>query len=454
MNHVNAIIDFFANRNILILGYGREGQSSYKLIRKYLPYQHLTIADKKQIDFIDTNTTIICGENYLDSLNSFDIILKSPGISLKNLSYSINLEKLTSQSEIYLKYYAQQTIGVTGTKGKSTTTSLIFHILKNCRPNVLLGGNIGIPLFDLIENIEDDTIVVSEFSAHQLQYVKNAPHIAILLNLYQEHLDHFINFDHYIQSKWNIHKFQNENDLFIYNQDDYTIFQSTDLHTIENHFYPFSRVDELSNGAYVENEFIFSKKNDFIFGIYNTNDFKNIPGKHNFYNIMAAIIACENCNLEPSDIAKQISTFQGLEHRIEYCGYYNDIHFFNDSISTIPEATISALEALYNVDTLILGGFDRGIEYHSLYQYLNHHSVSTIIFTGPAGKRMNEEWTKINTIKQKVFIVNRFDQVIDICFNETPIGGKCLLSPAAASYDEFKNFEERGTYFKNIISKK
>jgi UDP-N-acetylmuramoyl-L-alanine---L-glutamate ligase len=454
MNPVSAIIDFFANRNILILGYGREGQSSYKLIRKFLPYQLLTIADKKQIDFIDSNVTLITGENYLDSLNSFDIILKSPGITLKNLTFSLDYSKITSQTDIFLQYFAGQTIGVTGTKGKSTTTSLIHHILTNVRPNVLLGGNIGIPLFDLIETIDEETLIVSELSAHQLEFIDNAPHISVLLNLYQEHLDHFINFEHYIQSKWNIHRFQNENDFFIYNHDDSTISLSADLHTVTNKFLPFSRFETLLNGAYIENENIISVQNGVCKNKYNTNQFKNLPGKHNFYNIMAAILVCEQCGIDPKEIDKHIRTFQGLEHRIEYIGFFHEIHFFNDSISTIPEATISALEALYNVDTLILGGFDRGIDYHSLYQYLNHHSVSTIIFTGPAGKRMYEEWSEMSTIKQKVCIVKNFDQVFDYCYQNTPMGGKCLLSPAAASYDEFKNFQERGTYFKNKIMNK
>ncbi|HNX21352.1 MAG TPA: UDP-N-acetylmuramoyl-L-alanine--D-glutamate ligase [Bacteroidales bacterium] len=451
MNHISAIIDFFANKNILILGFGREGQSTYKFLRKYLPYQHLTIADKKDVNFLETNVTLITGEDYLDSINDFDIVIKTPGISLNKIKTTFDIDKISSQTEIFLKHFKYQTIGITGTKGKSTTSSLIYHILKNNRPNVLLGGNIGIPLFDLIENIDNETIVVTELSAHQLEYVHHAPHISILLNLFQEHLDHFNNFENYVNAKWKIHTLQNKKDIFIYNEDDYLISQSPSLHSITTHNFPFSRVDAIENGAFVEGDFIMSKKNGNLSSVYSISSFQNIPGKHNFYNIMASILACEALNVDPNEITKHISTFQGLEHRIEYVGHYHDIFFYNDSISTIPEATISALEALYNVDTLILGGFDRGIEYRSLYQYLNHHSVSHIIFTGPAGKRMFQEWSEMTPIKQNTYITENFDQVIALCIEKTPQGGKCLLSPAAASYNEFKNFEERGNYFKNKI---
>lgn len=451
MNHISAIIDFFANKNILILGFGREGQSSYKFLRKHLPYQHLTIADKKDISFVETNVTIITGDDYLESINDFDMVIKTPGISLNRIEIAFDSKKITSQTDIFLEHYRNQTIGITGTKGKSTTTSLIYHILKNNRPNILLGGNIGIPLFDLIENIDNETIIVTELSAHQLEFVHHAPHISILLNLFQEHLDHFKSFEDYMNAKWNIHTLQDQNDIFIYNVDDYLIAQSSNLNVISSQNLPFSRVDSLENGAYVEGDFIMTKNNGNLSSVYSISTFQNIPGKHNFYNIMASILACEALHLDSNEITKNISTFQGLEHRIEYVGHYHEIFFYNDSISTIPEATISALEALYNVDTLILGGFDRGIEYRSLYQYLNHHSVSHIIFTGPAGKRMIQEWSEMNTIKQETYITENFDQVIALCIEKTPKGGKCLLSPAAASYNEFKNFEERGNYFKNKI---
>lgn len=454
MDKISTIINFFADKDILILGFGREGQSSYKFLRKYLPLQHFTIADKKFIEFVEPNVTLKLGQDYMLNLNDYDLIIKSPGIKLNQKEYPIEPKKITSQTAVFLKHFNKQTIGITGTKGKSTTTSLIYHILQNSRSNVLLGGNIGIPLFDLIDSIDSETIVVSEFSAHQLEYLHDSPHMSILLNLFQEHLDHFGSFEPYVNAKWNIHHFQNQNDIFIYNLDDSSIAQSKNLEHSITQNYSFSRIDKPKNGAVAGNDYITTYKDDLINFSYPISSFQNIPGKHNFYNIMAAIIACEILQVNASDITKYITTFQGLEHRIEYVGFYHGIHFYNDSISTIPQATISALEALINVNTLILGGFDRGIDYTSLYQYLNHHVVSNIIFTGPAGKRMLSEWSELSEIKQNVFVASCFDEVIDYCINKTPFKGNCLLSPAASSYDEFKNFEERGNYYKNKIKEK
>lgn len=451
MNRIGNIIDFFANKKILILGFGREGKSTHKFLRKYLPLQHLTIADKKFIEFVDPNVTLKLGNDYMENLNDFDIIVKSPGILLNPKEYPFNPSKITSQTALFLQYFKKQTIGITGTKGKSTTTSLIYHILQNTRTNILLGGNIGIPLFDLIDSIDNETIIVSEFSAHQLEYLHDSPHISIFLNLYQEHLDYFKNDESYGNAKWNIHHFQTKDDVFIYNLDDTSISLVTKNMDRLLHEYQFSRFETPINGAIANNDQIITYKDGLIFNVYPISAFQNIPGKHNFYNIMAAIITCELLQIDPPEIIKHISTYQGLEHRIEYVGYYHGIYFYNDSISTIPQATISALEALVNVDTLILGGFDRGIDYTSLYQYLNHHSVSNIIFTGPAGKRMLLEWTSKSEIKQNLFLASNFDEVIDFCIQKTRYNGKCLLSPAASSYDEFKNFEERGSYFKNKI---
>ncbi|HPE40844.1 MAG TPA: UDP-N-acetylmuramoyl-L-alanine--D-glutamate ligase [Bacteroidales bacterium] len=451
MNQIGQIIDFFSNKKILILGFGREGKSTYKFLRKYLPLQHLTIADKNFIEFVDPNVTLKLGNDYMEHLNKYDLIVKSPGIEMNPKEFPFDPHRITSQTALFLKHFKKQTIGITGTKGKSTTASLIFHILQNTRTNTLLGGNIGIPLFDLIDHIDHETIIVSEFSAHQLEYLQDSPHITIFLNLYQEHLDYFKSFESYGKAKWNICKFQSKEDLFIYNMDDESILSEKYFKNHSSLNYQFSRFEIPENGAIADNDNIVTYKDHLLKNVYPITAFQNIPGKHNFYNIMAAIITCELLQIDTPEIIKHISTFQGLEHRIEYVGYYHGINFYNDSISTIPQATISALEALVNVDTLILGGFDRGIDYTSLYQYLNHHSVSNIIFTGPAGKRMLLEWTSKSEIKQNVYTASHFDEVIEYCIQKTRYNGKCLLSPAASSYDEFKNFEERGSYFKNKI---
>ena len=452
MNHIPDIVQHIKNKSVLIVGFGREGNSTYNFIRKHLPEKHITIADKNEISIIDPYLTIISGVDYLKHLNQYDLIFKTPGVSFKNLTNSIDCSKITSQTDLFLQWYGNQTIGVTGTKGKSTTSSLIFHILKEANRDVVFGGNIGIPLFDLIPSINPDTIIVSELSAHQLEFIHKSPHISVLLNLYQEHLDHFNSIENYFNAKWNINKFQNQGDLFIFNDDDLTIkhYQNCNINTT---YLGFSQTKIIDNGAYIDQNQIIIKSNNNIKFRIPIQNLSHLPGNHNLNNIMAAILACNGFGLSLLEIEKHIQSFSGLEHRIEFVGIFDDVYYYNDSISTIPEATISALKALENVKTLILGGFDRGIDYSILYEYLEKNPVENIAFTGPAGERMMVEWKNHKKSIKNLLFTNNYNQILEFCRFQTPKNGKCLLSPAAASYDQFKNFEERGTFFKNQIKK-
>ena len=410
------IIESLKNKKIAILGYGREGKSSFHFIRKYLPEIDLAVHDKNVVDINDIHTTTVTGENYLQNLNDYDVILKTPGISLANLNYYIEPEKMSSQTALFLQYYGNQTIGITGTKGKSTTSSLIYHILKENGKETVLAGNIGVPFFDIIENIDKETLIVAELSAHQLEFVQYAPHIAVLLNLYQEHLDHFNSFASYMQAKLNITQYQNETDILVYNQDDEWITKQLTQHHFIRNDYPFSgRI-----------------KND------------------------AAITTCRLLGISDKDMATAIASFIPLEHRQELVAEKHGIRFYNDSIATVPEATIYALETLKQVDTLILGGFDRGIDYDILYDYLDKNPVNNIVFMGPAGERMKTEWERKNVAHCRGVACNALTEddmqtIIRYAIMHTQKGKICLLSPAAASYNQYTNFEERGKMFKQCV---
>ena len=219
---LDKIIKDFQYKKILILGFGKEGKSTYSFLRKYLKDINITIKDQNHgikndpILENDNNVEVITGNNYLNDLEQYDIIMKSPGITFKNMDTSNFKDKIYSQLEILLKYYKNNIIGITGTKGKSTTSSLIYDILKNNNKKTLLLGNIGIPIFDYIDTIENDTILVVEMSSHQLEFVHSSPHIAIITNLYQDHLDHTNGLDDYYNCKMNITRFQDKNDALIY----------------------------------------------------------------------------------------------------------------------------------------------------------------------------------------------------------------------------------------------
>ncbi|MBP0977616.1 MAG: UDP-N-acetylmuramoyl-L-alanine--D-glutamate ligase, partial [Oscillospiraceae bacterium] len=216
---LNLLKQYTEGKNVLILGFGREGKSTYKRLCEAGGFASVTIADQNQIkDELPDAVKIISGEQYQDTLNDYDIVFKSPGVVLKNdlASYTC---KITSQTEIFLEKYASKVIGITGTKGKSTTTTLIHHILSENGVDAVLTGNIGIPCFDVIDNIKDDTKVVFELSCHQLENIRFSPSVAVFLNLFEEHLDHYGSFEKYAEAKQNIYKHQKAGDRLFCNAD-------------------------------------------------------------------------------------------------------------------------------------------------------------------------------------------------------------------------------------------
>lgn len=456
-NKINKILEILEGKKIIIVGFGREGVSTYQFIRKHFPKMPLTIADKSaniNTDNLqeDKHLKIISGEKYDQDLNKYDIILKSPGVNLNNINYFIPREKFLSQAELFIMAFGDQIIGVTGTKGKSTTSSLIFHIISNTTHNAILVGNIGIPFFDLIDKINDETTIVAELSAHQLEYTEYSPHVAILLNIYQEHLDHFNTFNRYQLAKLNITAYQNEQDIFIYNYDDNYIPNLIESNKLTRRFIPFSSKETLKDGAFcIKNEVVLSKNNAQYCHI-PIGERQNIPGIHNNNNIMAAILACKTQNISDEDIIQHLNTFKGLPHRLEYVGTYKEISFYNDSISTIPEATVAALKTIKRVDTLILGGFDRGIDYSLIINYLISNPIPNIAFVGKVGERVVEEWKATGQpLPANYILENDYSKIVAFAYAHTAAGNSCLLSPAAASYDQFKDFTVRGNKYKELV---
>lgn len=456
-----AMIDlkYLNNKKISILGFGREGKSTYRLLRSVYPTIPLTILDENEniksdsLILDDKNLDILSYKGCMMSVDDFDYAIKSPGIPSHSLPVELNRVKITSQADIFLKNFGWQTIGVTGTKGKSTTSSLIYHIIKNSGRPVLLVGNIGVPPFDCVQDITDQTIVVMEMSSHQLEYVENSPHIAILLNIFQEHLDHYYSYHDYQAAKFNIGKFQTPNDFFLYNIDNETIniFLTNQTSNCSGTAISFTIENNKEATLFRNNNTVVLKLIEDTLILYDFSSGQQLLGEHNHYNIMVSVAACKLMGIGLNDIQSGVGSFKGLDHRIELVGIFNGIIWYNDSIATIPEATIEAVKALKSVDTLILGGFDRGIDYSLLYPFIKSSHITNIILIGDAGKRiLNESGTFVGANKQ-VYSAANYSEVIDIASKVTQKGKICLLSPAAASYDMFKNFEERGDFFKKKV---
>ena len=444
---INDLLDYFKGKKILILGFGREGISTYKLIRKYLPLQRVYIADKKEnfqesYDFSgDTNVTFISGEDYLNNLNDYDIIMKSPGISLANIDTTKFINKIKSQLELLLEFFDNTTIGVTGTKGKSTTSSLIYKILEEQDQKCIFLGNIGVPVFDYIDQIDKDEIVVLEMSSHQLEYMKMSPKIAILLNIYPEHLDHYKTYAHYASSKFNIFRYQKEGDVCLYNADNEMIQRlKTKSSKADTYRVSLNGIDGAD--LYLKGDTIYYQGKP----IYDKNDQRKLPGDYNLNNIMFALGVSEILGLDLDQTRKTINSFEPLSHRLELVGEYNDIKYYDNSIGTIPQATMEAVKALGDVDTLIIGGMDRGIDYTDFIQFLNKSNISHIICMPATGHNIAKE-----LIPGKSYIVSDLDEAVKIAKMVTRKGKSCLLSPTAASYGFFRNFEEKGDLFKKLV---
>ena len=444
---INDLIEYFKNKKVLILGFGREGKSTYKLIRKYLKDQKIYIADQKEdlkeiskIIEKDNNVEVICGEKYLEDLNDYDIIMKSPGISFAKIDIKKYENKIKSQLELLLEFFNVFTIGITGTKGKSTTSSLIYNVLKDQNANCMLLGNIGIPAFDYIDKLEENMMVVLEMSSHQLEYMKLSPNIAILLNIYEEHLDHYKSFEEYAKAKCNIFKYQTNSDYFLYNADNETINKL--VKNVKAKKYKVSFKEKQDSNIYLkENKVYLNNK-----CIYDKNEPRNLMGDYNLDNIMFVLGVSEILNLSLDKTIKTISEFKTLEHRLELVGKFDDVIYYDNSIGTVPMATIEAVEALKEVNTLIIGGMDRGIDYTDFIKYLNNSSIENIICMPKTGhdiaKKLNQE---------KVYIVNTLEEAVETAKNVTEKNKICLLSPTAASYGFFKNFEEKGNLYKKLV---
>jgi UDP-N-acetylmuramoylalanine--D-glutamate ligase len=437
------------SRSILILGFGTEGQATFQYLRRHFPSKPLAIADQRVITEFpealirriqeDPAITTNFGPRYLDSADAYnyEIIIKTPGIPA-SLAAIARARKagciLTSHSEIFLSNYPREkVIGITGTKGKSTTTALIHHILKSAGIPAELVGNIGQPPLPLIDDVKKDTCFVHEFSSHQLAEIDISPHIAVLLNIVPEHLDYYATFAEYVAAKENITKFQTGGDFLVYAADH--PIPSAIAGRTKAALRPFHASDDI--GQIVDAAEI------------------PLPGRFNLENVRAAISVATLCGVEPSAMREAIRTFTPLPHRLEPVGTYRGITFYDDSIATVPDATLAAIDALgTNVETLILGGHERNLDYTDFAQRLPA-SVRTVIFFPPTGVRIWQaiEGQSRNPALPEPFFVREMERAVEIAYRKTQPGKICLLSPASPSFGTFKDYRERGDLFKAFVRK-
>ena len=433
---MSQIIEYIKDKKILILGYGREGISTYNYIRKHLPEKKITVADKNYIKIDDANTEMICGDNYISCLGDFEIVFKSPGIAfLDDVTYPDTTE-ITCQTDMFLRFAKPTVVGITGSKGKTTTSTLIYEMLKSGGKNTCLIGNIGVPVFEKADESED-LIAVIEMSSHQLEFTTASPEVAVLVNIYEEHLDHYkTGFDGYANSKLNITRFQTEKDYFVYNDEQ-------DVgHNLS--------VEAAINGTPVKVGFSKAEKDPFVNELWQSTE--HLKGEHNRQDIAYAVEVARIFSVDDDSIRNAIKNFNGIEHRMEFVGKFRGVSYYNDSIATIPTAVMGAVKALKNVETLIFGGLDRGIDYKDFIKFLSDSDIKNLIGLPETGHDILDDVKLHNTSVTAVYAENMEDAVkkaIELTKEE----GVCLFSPAAASYNYYKNFEEKGRHFKELVVK-
>ena len=433
---MSQIIEYIKDKKILILGYGREGISTYNYIRKHLPTKKLSIADKNYLKIDDSNVELICGDNYLSCLGDFDLVFKSPGIAfLDNVKYPATTE-ITCQTDMFLRFAKPTVVGITGSKGKTTTSTLIYEMLKAGGKNTCLIGNIGVPVFEKADEGED-LIAVIEMSSHQLEFTTASPEVAVLVNIYEEHLDHYkTGFDGYANSKLNITRFQNKESYFVYN-DEQDVGHGLNI-------------EAAINGTPVKVGFSKAQNDEFVNELWKSTE--HLKGEHNRQDIAYALAVARIFQVDDDSVRNAIKNFNGIEHRMEFVGKFKNVSYYNDSIATIPTAVMGAVKALGNVETLIFGGLDRGIDYGEFIEFLSNSQIENLIGLPETGHDILDDVKLHNTNVNAVYAENMEDAVIN-AIKLTKENGVCLFSPAAASYNFYKNFEEKGRHFKELVVK-
>lgn len=439
-------LEKFKNKKLLILGFAREGMDNFIFLRKLFPQKILGVGDRTEFKRLgkegqkllksDKKIELNLGKNYLKNLGDYDIILKTPGIPfrLKELEKAKKRGVvITSQTEIFLENCPGKIIGVTGTKGKSTTASLIYTILKEAGLKAHLVGNIGNPVLSLLLKAEKKDIYVYEMSSHQLFNIKKSPQIAVFLNVFPEHLDYYRNFNEYALAKGNITKFQTQKDYLVFNGKNEIV----------------KKISRKSKSKKIDLNSLKLEK------IIRTNDIP-LKGEFNLQNVKAAAIVGKIMGLSDKTIARGIKKFKPLPYRLEFIGKYKEIDFYNDALATIPEATIAAMDALGDdVQTIMLGGFERNINFSKLAQRISKSKIKTVILFPTTGKKIwqgiQKEFKKKKKDLPKSFFVDDMEKAVRIAYQNTEKKKICLLSTASSSFSIFKDYKEKGDLFKKYV---
>ncbi|MGE5328802.1 MAG: UDP-N-acetylmuramoyl-L-alanine--D-glutamate ligase [Deltaproteobacteria bacterium] len=452
--------DYIKGKNTAVIGIGVSNTPLAKFLLKL--GAKVTAFDKnskeqlgdfyKELKDLDVNFCL--GEDYLKNLKGFDVIFKTPVIRY-DLPELIEAQKqgavITSEMEVFLDICPSRIFGVTGSDGKTTTTTLIYKILSQEGYKCWLGGNIGTPLLDKIEEISPTDMVVLELSSFQLHTSKISPQTAVITNLAPNHLDIHKSMEEYIDAKKNIYLYQKTGDRLVLNFDNEITREMAN--EAKGEVVLFSRFSEIE-GVCMSKDSIVINKNGKVTQIMGINEIL-IPGIHNVENYLTAIAAIYDI-VSAESIRAVAKTFAGVAHRIELVREYKGVKYYNDSIASSPTRTIAGLNAFKQKVILIAGGYDKKIPYDTMGAAIID-KVKRLILIGQTGHKIKQAYLdecKNRNIQPKIPVLegSTLEEAVKIAYNESIEGDIVILSPASASFDMFRNFEERGIIFKEVVS--
>lgn len=455
---VNAWLDTLLGKRILVLGLGISNLPLVHMLLSHgcdvtgcdsTPYEAL---GKEVIALEKEGCKLKTGPDYLQDLSA-DIVFRTPGMhpdrpELKALRDSG--AEMTSEMEVFFQVCPCTIIAVTGSDGKTTTTTLIAELLKKAGKQVWLGGNIGTPLLPRAEEMEKEDFAVVELSSFQLMYFRHSAHIAVITNLAPNHLDIHRDMEEYISAKKNIYLHQNANDVLILNMDNAITHSFRD--SAPGKLLEFSRFGTPQNGIFLRNGIIFKSNNGIETELLHQHDIL-LPGIHNVENYMAAICAVQE--YVSTDIILDVAQhFEGVEHRIELVRVKDGVSFYNDSIASSPSRTIAGLRSFSKKVILIAGGYDKHIPYDILGPEICEH-VKVLVLTGATATKIRDAVLaspKYQKNSPEIIEIDDFSDAVHAAASKAESGDIVILSPASAAFDKFKNFMVRGRFFKELVN--
>ena len=453
---------YIKGRKVAFIGIGVSNIPAIKYINRL--GARVTAFDKRKpndlgdicIELESLGVGLSLGDEYLDSLVGYEVIFRSPSVRPDLPEIEKELDRgaiLTSEIEMVMEMCPGKIIGITGSGGKTTTTTLIGEMLREQGLEYFVGGNIGIPLFDKIEDMTENTIVVLELSSFQLMTMTKSPHIAIVTSLSPDHLDIHKDLDEYYESKKNIFRYQESDDILILNYDNDIVRKLKNEAKGKIKF--FSGKEKLSEGIILDDNKIKISENKIRRHILNVDDIK-IIGKYNLLNLCAAILAVEDL-VSIENIQKVATQFNGVEHRMQIVREDNGIRYINNSIASSPIKAITSLQDFTEKIILLIGGYDRNLNLDELAKTIVEKAKILILF-GQTKSKVREALDKVMTemtvpIDIKIIDSLNFEDAVKKAKANAKPGDTVILSPGFASFDEFKDYRERGNKFSEIINR-